>query len=62
VGLLFGGGAEGTTNASDWSRDGVTNPPRVFGRTRDSLGADDDGGFFRQLARRYAGDPLRLPR
>jgi hypothetical protein len=62
VGLLFGGGAEGTTNASDWSRDGVTNPPRVFGRTRDSLNADDDGGFFRQLARRYARDPLRLPR
>ncbi|HST43132.1 MAG TPA: hypothetical protein VLK58_26640 [Conexibacter sp.] len=61
VGLLFGGGADGTTNASDWSRDGVTNPPRVFGRTRDSYNADDDGGFFRQLARRYARDPLRLP-
>lgn len=62
IGLLFGGGAEGTTCACDWRRDGVTNPPQVFGRTRDSLNADDDGGFFRQLARRYARDPLRLPR
>ncbi|ADB51819.1 hypothetical protein [Conexibacter woesei] len=62
IGLLFGGGAEGTTCACDWRRDGVTNPPQVFGRTRDSLTADDDGGFFRQLARRYARDPLPLPR
>lgn len=62
VGLLFGPGADGTTTAWDWSRDGVTNPPRVFGRTRDSLSAADDGGFFGQVARRYARDPLRLPR
>lgn len=62
VGLLFGGGAEGTTCACDWRGDGVTNPPQVFGRTRDSLSADDDGGFFGQVARRYARDPLTLPR
>lgn len=62
VGLLFGGGADGTTCACDWRGDGVTDPPRAFGRTRDSLNADDDGGFFWQLARRYARAPLRLPR
>jgi hypothetical protein len=62
VGLLFGGGADGTTCACDWRGDGVTNPPQVFGATRDSLSADDDGGFFRQVARRYARSPLKLPR
>lgn len=61
VGLLFGPGADGTTTAWDWSRDGVTNPPRVFGRTRNSRNADDDGGFFRQVSRRYAKRPLKLP-
>lgn len=61
VGLLFGAGADGATNASDWRRDGVTNPPQLFGETRRSYNADDDGGFFRMLSRRYAAKPLRLP-
>lgn len=61
VGLLFGPGADGATTAWDWRRDGVTNPPQVFGPTRDSFNADDDGGFFRQVARRYARAPQRLP-
>jgi hypothetical protein len=61
VGLLFGAGAEGATNAFDWRRDGVTNPPQLFGATRRSYNADDDGGFFRLLSRRYARSTLRLP-
>lgn len=61
VGLLFGAGVDGATTAFDWRRDGVTDPP-ARARTRRSLNADDDGGYFRQVARRYARHPLRLPR
>src|SRR5207248_11330526 len=60
--FLFGGGADGTTDASDVAMDGVTNPEPINGNTGRSLSADDDGGFFRQKAREYyAAGPLPLP-
>lgn len=55
VALLFGGGADGTTCACDARGDGVTNPPPKHGNKRKSLSADDDGGYFRQRVRAYAG-------
>jgi hypothetical protein len=51
--FLFGGGADGTTCACDALHDGVTNPPSIDGNNRPSLSADDDGGLFRELARRF---------
>ncbi len=60
--LLFGGGQAGTTCACDWRGDGVTDPPSVFGNLTRSYSADDDGGYFKHLARRYARHPQRLPR
>lgn len=62
IGVLFGGGQDGNTCACDAQRDGVTNPAGGPGGPRRSLNADDDGGLFRQLVRRYAAAPLRLPR
>jgi hypothetical protein len=53
VAFLFGGGADGTTCACDARRDGITDPPAIDGNGRLSLSADDDGGLFRQLARRF---------
>ena len=53
IAFLFGGGADGTTCACDAQHDGVTNPPPIGGNNRRSLSADDDGGLFRQLARRF---------
>ncbi|HKN94059.1 MAG TPA: hypothetical protein VJU60_07000 [Thermoleophilaceae bacterium] len=53
IAFLFGGGADGTTCACDAQHDGVTNPPPIDGNNRRSLSADDDGGLFRQLARRF---------
>ncbi len=53
VAFLFGGGAEGTTCACDAQHDGITNPPAIDGNDRPSLSADDDGGLFRRLARRF---------
>jgi hypothetical protein len=53
VAFLFGGGADGTTCACDAQHDGITNPPAIDGNDRPSLSADDDGGLFRQLARRF---------
>jgi hypothetical protein len=62
VGLIFGGGASGTTCACDADRDGVTNPAPISGNSLDSLSADDDGGFFRARASSYyAAGALRLP-
>ena len=38
-----------------------TNPPAIDGNNRPSLSADDDGGLFRELARRfYRRHPPRL--
>jgi hypothetical protein len=62
IALLFGSGAEGATCACDWRRDGVTNPKSVFGNLRRSYSADDDGGFFRHLARLHERRPTALPR
>jgi hypothetical protein len=53
IAYLFGGGADGTTCACDARRDGITDPPAINGNTRRSLSADDDGGLFRDLARRF---------
>ncbi len=62
VGFLFGGGADGTTCACDAQRDGVTNPSPLDGNTRMSLGADDDGGYFRaRVQAYYRGGALKLP-
>ena len=62
VAFLFGGGAAGTTCACDALHDGVTNPPAIDGNTASSLGADDDGGFFRQqVTQYYQGGALPLP-
>jgi hypothetical protein len=61
IAYLFGGGADGTTCACDARHDGVTNPRPIDGNNRRSLSADDDGGFFKSLARRfYKQKPLKL--
>ena len=59
IGLLFGGGADGTTCACDGQNDGTTDPPAINGNTRLSLDADDDGGYFHERAAAYyaAGAP-----
>jgi len=53
IAYLFGGGADGTTCACDGRHDGITDPPAINGNTRRSLSADDDGGLFKDLARRF---------
>ncbi|MBX5440573.1 MAG: hypothetical protein IRZ32_03495 [Solirubrobacteraceae bacterium] len=53
VALLFGSGQDEGTCACDAARDGVTNPPPSGTRTRPSLSADDDGGYFRARVRAY---------
>jgi hypothetical protein len=53
IAYLFGGGADGTTCACDGRHDGITDPPAINGNTRRSLSADDDGGLFKELARRF---------
>jgi len=60
IGLLFGGGADGTTCACDARGDGKTDPAPIDGNTRRSYGADDDGGYFRNRARAYYGRPVPL--
>ncbi len=62
VGFLFGRGADGNTCACDLANDGVTNPAPIDGNTTRSISADDDGGYFKQQARRYyKAQPLMLP-
>jgi hypothetical protein len=62
AGFLFGRGADGNTCACDAAKDGVTNPAPIDGNTRQSLSADDDGGYFKAQARAYyRAGPLRLP-
>ena len=53
IALLYGGGADGTTSATDAQGDGVTNPPAINGNTIASYSADDDGGYFRHQANAY---------
>lgn len=61
VALLFGRGADGPTCACDANGDGVTNPAPINGNDRESLNADDDGGFFLERTRAYyAGGRLGL--
>ncbi|MCA9832099.1 MAG: hypothetical protein KC495_16680 [Dehalococcoidia bacterium] len=62
VALLFGRGADGATDASDAAGDGIRDPEPINGNGRASLSADDDGGLFAELARRYYADgpvPIR---
>jgi hypothetical protein len=61
IGLLFGGGASGTTCACDATGDGVTNPAASGTHTRASLSADDDGGYLRdRIGAYYAAGGLAL--
>lgn len=62
IAFLFGRGADGATDASDASNDGMADPPPVNGNDRPSLNADDDGGYFAERAAAYYRDgPLPLP-
>ena len=62
IGLLFGGGAGGTTRACDAEKDGITNPAPVNGNGTVATSADDDGGYFKQRASQYQADgPVALP-
>ena len=62
IALLFGRGADGATDASDASGDGITDPAPINGNDRPSLNADDDVGYFRERAAGYyAQGALRLP-
>ncbi|MGE3913228.1 MAG: hypothetical protein AB7K36_27970 [Chloroflexota bacterium] len=62
IALLFGRGADGATDASDASGDGITDPEPINGNVRPSLNADDDGGYFRERAAAYYRmGPLPLP-
>ncbi len=62
IAFLFGKALDGNTCACDAARDGVTNPPPISGNTRDSLSADDYGGYFRERAAAYyATGALGLP-
>jgi hypothetical protein len=53
VAFLFGRGADGNTCACDAAADGVTNPAPINGNNGVSVSADDDGGFFHQMAAAY---------
>lgn len=57
IALLFGRGADGATCACDAASDGVTNPQPINGNVRDSLSADDDGGYFDERLRYFTGQP-----
>jgi hypothetical protein len=62
VAILFGGGADGTTAASDAMGDGATNPSPINGNNLASYSADDDGGYLRhQVNAYYGGGSLSLP-
>ena len=53
IGLLFGTGRRKTTCPCDRARDGVTNPAPAEGNAgRESLAADDDGGYWREQTKR----------
>ena len=62
VAFLFGRGGDGSTCACDAAGDGVTNPAPINGNARDSISADDDGGYFRERAAAYyAVGAMALP-
>jgi hypothetical protein len=58
VGVLFGGGAGGTTSNEDAQADGVTNPTAIDGNDGVATDPDDDGGYLRERALAYAGLPI----
>ena len=60
IGLLFGGGADGTTCACDARGDGRTDPAPIDGNGGRSFSADDDGGYFRHRVRAYYANPVTL--
>ena len=61
IGLLFGGGATGTTCACDAMNDGITDPAPSGTHTRASISADDDGGYLRdRVAAYYSGGAMAL--
>ena len=57
IALLFGRGADGATCACDAAGDGVTNPQPINGNVRDSLSADDDGGYFAERLQYFTRQP-----
>lgn len=62
IGLLFGGGATGTTQTYDAAGDGITNPAPINGNTGVATYSDDDGGLLRLNAGKYyssGGTPLQ---
>ena len=62
IAMLFGGGADGTTSATDARHDGVTNPSPINGNSLVSYNADDDGGYCRhQVNAYYAAGAMPLP-
>ncbi len=61
VAMLFGRGADGNTSAADSANDGTTNPPAINGNNRNSLSADDDGGYLTERMLAYQRSPLQLP-
>ena len=62
IAFLFGRGGDGATCACDAAHDGVTNPAPIGANTRESLSADDDGGYFRERAAAYyAAGAAALP-
>jgi hypothetical protein len=62
IGLWFGRGADGVTCSCDATDDGLTNPAPINGNTRESLSADDDGGYFReQVGAYYSAGLMPLP-
>jgi hypothetical protein len=50
VAVMFGEGAGGQTCPCDAAGDGVTNPAPIDGNNALSIDADDDGGYFKQVA------------
>jgi hypothetical protein len=61
IAFLFGRGADGATCACDAAKDGTTDPAPFNGNEAMSLGADDDGGFFRKKAQDYySRGPVQL--
>ena len=54
IGVIFGTGRGRLTCPCDAAGDGVTDPPPAAGNAgRESLSADDDGGYWREQSRRY---------
>ncbi len=50
IAFLFGTAIDQTTCACDAAGDGITGPPPINGNVAPSVSADDDGGYFHQIA------------